>query len=146
VPLQVNYSLASIARKINPMYLQFRAAKDKEMETKDVSTKLRTKYTLSEAQPLLPERYRQVYLKVKRFWNRLRILIRIVAPIVILVVYLRHRRTASEMERAAVDPYSRYYWQSVERHRQLMFSYPFDSGKELFIVRLAQLLSLVVGL
>ena len=53
---------------------------------------------------------------MKRYYKRLRALITIVAPIIILFWYIKYRKKINSDE----------YWEEMRKHNMMFFSVPFD--------------------
>ena len=72
---------------------------------------------------------------MKRYYKRLRALITIVAPIIILFWYIKYRKKINSDE----------YWEEMRKHNMMFFSVPFDLTQETMLVRLSQVFSILVG-
>lgn len=86
-------------------------------------------------QPSWRERIHLFMHHLKWYYTRIRVAVTIVAPLIILIWYIKYR---NKIDKAA-------YWEQMRRHKMVFFSVPFELTQETFIVRLAQLLSILVG-
>jgi len=72
-----------------------------------------------------------------RYYSRVRVAVILLAPLIILIWYLKNKHRLSEPGAGT--------WEELRRTR-FLFNMPFDLTQETFIVRLAQLLSILVGI
>lgn len=85
------------------------------------------------------ERVAQFVENVKWYYSRFKIVIHIVAPFLILLWYIRNRHKIKKIKDSSS------YWDDMSKRGVFFFSVPFDLTQETFIVRVAQLLTLLVG-
>jgi hypothetical protein len=76
----------------------------------------------------LSERVQHWLEIVKWYYARFKIIIHIVAPILILIWYVRNRHKIKD---------SHTYWDDLSKRSLFFFSVPFDLTQETFIVRVA---------
>ena len=99
--------LAEISRKYNPsQYSRIRALYDAEMQETDLFAQLAKKFSQDSSYvPTLRQRLRMFTCNVKYYYTRLRVIITIIAPIIILFWYFKYRHV--------ID--SDKYWEEVRQ-------------------------------
>ena len=129
--------LDSISRKFNPTnYSKLRALNDREIKTSKIYQKLSLKFLDAENyRPSLKERIRLFLHHLKQVYSKVRVMVTIIAPLIILIWYFKYRNT--------ID--SSHYWEEMRKHKAIFFSVPYDLTQETIVVRFAQLLSILVG-
>jgi len=136
--LKVNVALDAISFKYNPrVYNKIRALNDRETASSQLLEKLAQKF-LDDGENYRPsnrERIRLFLHNMKWYYKRMRAIITIVAPIIILYWYIRYRKQIN----------SDQYWEKVRKHNMMFFSVPFDLTQETILVRLSQVFSILVG-
>ena len=93
--LQVNFILDGISRKFNPTnYSKLRALNDREIRATRIYEKLAQKFLDTENyRPSMRERVRLFLHHLKWYYTRMRVIVTIVAPIIILIWYIKYRNT-----------------------------------------------------
>ena len=127
--LKVNVALDAISFKFNPrVYNKIRALNDREVKKSKLFEKLAQKFLDSQNyRPSNRERIRLFFHNMKWYYKRLRAIITIVAPIIILYWYIRYRKKINADQ----------YWEQVRKHNMMFFSVPFDLTQETILVRLS---------
>ena len=127
--LKVNCALDQISFKFNPrVYNKIRAWNDMEIQSKQLLQKLEQKFLDSENyRPSTRERIRLFFHHINRYYRRLRVIITIVAPIIILCWYMWQRKKLDTNK----------YWEKIRKHNMMFFSVPFDLTQEMILVRLS---------
>ena len=134
---KVNVALDAISFKFNPrIYNKIRALNERELKKSRLVEKLAKKFLDSQNyRPSYGERIRLFFHHLKWYYKRLRAIITIVAPIIILYWYVKYRKQIN----------SDQYWEKVRKHNMMFFSVPFDLTQETILVRLSQVFSILVG-
>ena len=127
--LHVNFLLDGISRKFNPTnYDKLRALNEREIRNTQIYAKLAQKFDDTENyRPSMRERMRSFLHHLKWYYTRIRAIVTIVAPLIILIWYIKYRNTIDES----------HYWEEMRKHKAVFFSVPFDLTQETFIVRFA---------
>ena len=126
---KVNVALDAISFKYNPrVYNKIRAINDRDAAKNKLFEKLQKKFLDSQNyRPSNRERIRLFFHQMKWYYKRLRAIITIIAPIIILYWYIRYRKQIN----------SDQYWEKVRKHNMMFFSVPFDLTQETILVRLS---------
>ena len=135
--IKVNVALDAISFKFNPrIYNKIRALNEREIKKSKLFEKLAQKFLDSQNyRPSTRERVRLFLHNLKWYYKRLRAIITIVAPLIILYWYIRYRKQINADQ----------YWEKMRAHNMMFFSVPFDLTQETILVRLSQVFSILVG-
>ena len=134
---KVNVALDAISFKYNPrVYNKIRAYMEEEIKKTKLMEKLAKKFLDSKNwRPSTMERLRLFFHNVKWYYKRLRAIITIILPVIILFWYIKQRKYINSDE----------YWENMRKHNMMFFSAPFDLSQETILVRLSQVFSILVG-
>ena len=130
-------ALDAISFKFNPrVYNKMRALNERESAKIMLFEKLAQKFLDSQNyRPSNRDRIRLILHNLKWYYKRLRAIITIVMPAIILFWYIKQRKQIN----------SDQYWEKMRKHKMMFFSVPFDLTQETILVRLSQVFSILVG-